>query len=59
MYYYIKAKTGNKDRGYYTGSGVSKIKTDAQQYTTKQLVRAAYRALKGTSITPLTIGHAL
>jgi hypothetical protein len=58
MFYYIKAKSGNI-KGFYTGSTISVNKTDAHQYATKQLVRAAYKALKGTDIKPLTIGRAL
>jgi len=60
MFYYIKVKSGNT-KGYYTGSGVSTNKADAQQYETILAVQAAYEALQTADRTyiPLTIGHAL
>lgn len=61
MYYFIKASTGNKSAGYYTGSGVSMLKSDATQYATILLAQTAYRNLQiaGRTYIPLTIGHAL
>jgi len=61
MFYFIKVATGNKTTGYYTGSGVSMLKSEANQYSNIQSAVTARKALKTAERTyiPLTIGHAL
>lgn len=58
MAYFIKAKTGNKKVGYYTGTNVG-TRGERKTYQTILLARAEYNNLQaaGRVIIPIHIGN--